>query len=258
MVYLSLFLLAACADPKKSYVVNTDESQNIIGGQDQSLTQKINHSVAAILLTNSDGNLEICTGTFISKNMLITAAHCVPKVASDVTIKIGNSIFDEKKSQTLNVLKIYKHPDYKKGKNDLALIHIEEDKNIFILPVELVRSSDQIKNKNLILFGFGVDQIAETEDGLQGAGLLRKLKIQAQFVSKSDDKIMLNQSQGYGVCHGDSGGPAFVTVKNKYVLVSIASGVLQQEDQLDCTNQAVFTSVAEHLDWIYSILIQNK
>ena len=54
--------------------------------------------------------------------------------------QIGNSIFDEKKSQTLNVLKIYKHPDYKKGKNDLALIHIEEDKNISILPVELVRS----------------------------------------------------------------------------------------------------------------------
>lgn len=254
---LSLLLIASCAPKKQSQNFNRTESENIIGGQDQSRTKKTNYSVAAILLTNANGNLEICTGTFITKKILITAAHCVSNDTNDMTIKIGNSIFDEKKSITLTVAKIFKHPLYKVGKNDLALVEINYDDSVVIVPVAVAKSNEELINKSFYLFGYGVNQTNETEDGLQGAGVLRKLNMNGEFFFKVKDQIIIHQSRSKGACHGDSGGPAFVFLKNRYVLAGVASGVVQNDDEVECSKNSVYTPVADHLNWIESTL-KNK
>lgn len=227
-------------------------TQNIIGGQDLSLNSQINFSVVAIINTSDLGSFSICTGTFITKNIILTAAHCVSKNSSEIWIKFGNSIFSDKKSISLSVKNIIQHPNYESQKNDLALVQIINDKNILIQPVALASDLDILKPNNFILFGYGVNTSDESvADQMQGVGDLRKLQILSKFISSESDKFIVDQSNGYGVCSGDSGGPAFVlNAKNKYVLMGVASGVRQSESQTECSNQSEFTKVSAYQDWI--------
>ncbi len=246
--------ILSCAPEKSgsSFNIKSDQYENIIGGQDLSLKSEMSPTVAVLLDTSSAGSFSICTGTFIRKNIILTAAHCVPENSEDLAVKMGNSLFNEQEIKTLNVLKIIRHKDYQPGKNDLALVLIQPDKNIFIKPAALSDAKKYFKNKNLLLFGYGDNEIDEAaSDDLKGAGSLRKLIVSAEYISHIENKFIIDQSHGFGACHGDSGGPAFIlNAKNKYVLAGVASGVRQTADQTDCTGQSEYTDVSKFQTWI--------
>jgi secreted trypsin-like serine protease len=246
--------MVACAPDKKGlpYSLKLDQSENIIGGQDLGRSQKLNTSVVAILTFGISG-IQICTGTFISKNIILTAAHCVSTDPSDVAIHFSNSIFESDVNLKLNPLKILIHPDYVQGKNDLALIQIKNDQNISISPVSIASDSDLKRKSGFTLFGYGVNRIGDTENSNDdlGAGNLRQLKISSQYISQRESKFIIDQSHGFGACHGDSGGPAFLTnSENKYVLAGVASGVRQSANQADCAGQSQYTDVSKFQTWI--------
>jgi secreted trypsin-like serine protease len=262
------FILAgfvlSCAPVKKSANqfngADLNLSENIIGGYDLSRNQKINTSLAAIMNMSSLGSFSICTGTFIEKNIILTAAHCVSEDAADLVIKIGNSIFDDEKTKTVKAVKVLKHPEYQKQMNDLALILIENDQDIQISPVSLATELDLKNKNNFILFGYGVN--TSTESGaadFQGSGDLRKLIMSKKYIAHRvtqnemsvKSKYILDQTHGFGVCHGDSGGPALIlNQKNKYVLVAVASGVYESIAQDDCTNKSEYTDILQYRSWI--------
>lgn len=230
---------------------------NIIGGQDLGMNKKLNLSVAAILRTSFDGRIDICTGTFITKNIILTAAHCVSEDPSDLQIKIGNSVISNHKSISLTAFKIIRHQDYELGKNDLALIQINHPefvkKNISIRPVELVTDVEFEQKNNFILFGYGINQIDSfaADDDLQGSGELRKANISEKLISKMGNQLIIDQSNTVGACHGDSGGPAFILdQKNTYKIIGVASGVQQSELETDCAGQSVYTNLNSFKPWI--------
>jgi len=234
--------------------------QNIIGGQDLGLNSKATASVVAIIDTSSLGSFSVCTGVFIKKDIILTAAHCVSQNPSDMLVKLGNSIFSEKKSSSLVVKNIIKHPKYQIHKNDLALIQIHNDKNILTQPVLLATDSEIQKPNNFIVFGYGVKTTAILpDDQMQGVGILRKLKILSKFILNEKNKFIVDQSKGYGVCGGDSGGPAFIlNEKNKYILAGVASGLTQDhaqsDSQTECQHKSEFTKVADYKAWIFEAI----
>lgn len=243
--------VVACAPSKQNGEYETQQVDQIIGGQDLSLSSTLNRSVVMILNQNSVGSASICTGTFISPTIILTAAHCVSEDKNDLIVRMGNSIFSEKEMIALSVVAVKKHENYQKTENDLALILVEENKNIAVIPVALAKEKDLSSKKMITLLGFGVNQIEESDDEFQGAGNLRSLKVSPSRVSIDQFTFSVDQSVGSGACHGDSGGPAFLMLPNRqFVLAGVASGVVQSDDEADCTNQSVYTNVSFYKSWI--------
>jgi secreted trypsin-like serine protease len=197
------------------------------------------------------GQASICTGTFVSKTFILTAAHCVTDDKNDLVIKMGNSVFTDQKTISFNVISVKKNEDYQKTTHDLALIQVVESSQVEVVPVELLQESDSLNKKNMTLFGYGVDHIEDSDDEFQGAGELRSLKVFFQRIRINQNTFMIDQSRGTGACHGDSGGPAFISSFNqRIILAGVASGVVQSEDESDCTNQSVYTRVSAYKSWI--------
>ena len=64
-------------------------------------------------------------------------------------------------------------------------------------------------------------------------------------------EVEMNQTQGKGACHGDSGGPAFVVSGGQYYLFGVTSrGPSNQPD--NCASAGIYTNILAHLDFIQS------
>lgn len=260
-VVMCLVMNACSAPVENQYFSDRANMGAIIGGQDlgQTHQKSIKFSVAAILLINSAENLEICTGVFIQKNIILTAAHCVSENINDIKIKMGDSVFEENRTLDLNPIKVVRHPNYETNGNDLALIQIENVNNLNISPVKIAMEPEMQLENNFLVIGYGVNQVSETDDGLQGAGLLRQVEFSKYLIHNNQFTYSVNQSFGYGVCYGDSGSPAFIASNGNYAIAAIASGVSQANDQEACLNQSVFTKVSAYKNWISeSVQILNQ
>ena len=69
-------------------------------------------------------------------------------------------------------------------------------------------------------------------------------------LTATGEEITLDQSQGRGACHGDSGGPAYVkdAVSGKNILVGVTSRGTNPQGL--CDRQAIYTGVMGYAQWI--------
>jgi secreted trypsin-like serine protease len=259
IVLFACAIVVACAPSQQKTEYINHQVNQIIGGQDLSQSATLNRSVVMILNQNNVGSASICTGTFISPTIILTAAHCVSDDKNDLIVQMGNSIFSEQEMISFRVVNVKKHEKYQKTENDLALILVEESKTVSVIPVAMAKEKDLSSKKMITLLGFGVNEIEESDDEFQGAGNLRSLKVSPSRVSIDHFTFSVDQSVGSGACHGDSGGPAFVPSSDRrFILVGVASGVVQSEDEADCSNLAVYTKVHFYKSWILKSIQELK
>ena len=182
----------------------------------------------------SDKPSSLCTGTLISQNVVLTAAHCIPEEGR-FEVKYGITSLEEE-SNVYQVDGAWVHPRYSKsrfGTNDIGLLRLKTP-IIGAATLPLTTSFNMKaaeKAKEMKILGWGEDQNGNIATYLRSAKVVNQSQLLKKLVgSKFNADLWLaaglyNKTEKVyaGGCHGDSGGPLVALVKNSYVQVGITS-----------------------------------
>lgn len=285
-----LVLLASCSpsskDSAQTFQAAETQSSSIIGGADSTAQFQKENGVLGILMIyeNSLGQegASTCTASAITRNIAVTAAHCLvlPKGAKLVVAlavldtdftKVIEEVNNNDLSNVRVITKAKRHENYLNGRgtnNDIGLIGFDEalpaDFQVAQLAdAQLARTLR--KGTAVTLAGFGVDKYDLEKNPTTGRlsavgsgdGLLRQVDgIRVLSLTATGEEITLDQSQGRGACHGDSGGPAFIkdSVTGKNILVGVTSRGTEARGL--CNREAIYTGIMGYSQWIQKGVIE--
>ncbi|XP_042885541.1 phenoloxidase-activating factor 3-like isoform X2 [Penaeus japonicus] len=227
--------------------------------------------------SSGEGNV-FCGATVISDRFLLTAAHCV--INNPVySVRLGDLDLSQdnepnSRPQDYEVEVIYVHPDYDGGYNDLALIktarRIEFNEGVFPFCI-----SDSRPNPQATVTGAGFGYVNETSK----ASHLQEVELKVVASAECESMFLREHSQtlrkwypqllqgsdimcagapGKSACKGDGGGPLYKTdTSGRQFLVGIISRGLPCGDTQNITMPSFYISVADHVDFINSVVYEE-
>lgn len=185
-------------DPKTSACDVLGLETKILNGTRCGLT----HSpVVQITILSADGGIATCSGSLLTSNRVLTAAHCFlePDDVTSVTVQVEGI--------DIPAPRVVTHPSATREtlpQNDVAIVELGQSVNAATLP--LVLSKSIAIDDVVSIFGFGLND--DSVAGQLRSGQMKILSINGQFISAEfSDK-------GSNTCFGDSGGPAVLTIEN--------------------------------------------
>ena len=235
---LPALALLACLSP--------NPSQALVG---ESAKGGVMEPHVLMVLTSRPAGAGFCTGVVISKDVILTAAHCVASLAQTrVLIKQGEAMtFIEPGAVAI-------HPDYRaqaprtrERSIDLALIKTARQLPDGLKPVALDERAPQ-PGARYGVAGFGV-----TKEGVgNSGGVLRSGELRAR---EPMSKILLwaedPRGKGFGVCEGDSGGPVFTLDTSALVAITSWSA---GDGKTRCGQLTQAALIAPQRGWIAGVL----
>lgn len=167
----------------------------------------------------SQGGSLFCTGTAITPNVVVTAAHCVRGAsASSVTVYVGEGKDGGNVRGQYKASKLKASPKYSSRGNDIAYIVLDSPLD---LPdsayVPVLTDADEIEELNAIgakaqIVGFGLRN---------GNGFGLKYEVETSVVKSISTGLGYDAASeiaigggGKDSCNGDSGGPVYGQLKS--------------------------------------------
>lgn len=152
--------------------------------------------VVKIVVQFTDGTEGLCSGTMITTDDVLTAAHCFFNSVASGFVEIN--------SQRVAIKEIINHPEIGINEenlavfNDVAIVRLQSPLAVPILPI---LSSRGLQSGDIIsIYGYGLDNQGET-DTLR-SGEMRVGNVSANHIFAPFNGV------GSNTCNGDSGGPA--------------------------------------------------
>ena len=182
-----------------------------------------------VLLYNNENPASafICSGTLIDTDIILTAAHCIPKTASGLWVYSKPEHLATSGKQA--VLRAIAHPLYKAFKSPTVIAP-----NYDVGLVQFSGPSPEGKrftkwihqmNTNDLKFSWTAAGYGETLNGKGDTSILRIAKINIYDYSSMFNFFRADQTGGTGICKGDSGGPVYFNLANDYYVIGVSSGV---------------------------------
>lgn len=207
-------LLAACGGGGDDGGVSSgnpcsDLNLRVMGGTQCSYQQS---PVVAILVMDADFNpFGICTGTMVTINDILTAAHCLnyPGTAY-LGIFVGENLIEVVNGQS--------HPYYNGSVDspfDIAMLTLAEP--VHIGPVPILLSDLSEVGETVTAFGYGQNEEYQGAPEDFRAARMTIAQMGGGLFSTSFDDA------GTSICQGDSGGPVTQTVNGITGVVGVTS-----------------------------------
>jgi len=202
---------------------------------------------AIVMVIDPRGDL--CTGTALTRELVLTAAHCVA-AGLDYQVKTFQT------GQTIAVRSVALHPRFdmanyaaSRATADLALVKLAAPLSGLVLPAKLAPARRVAAGETLTIAGFGVT-LAGTALGL-GLPRMASLTVTGKPGSlqiRLFDLAARNARAGLGACTGDSGAPAFEPASEG--VIGVVSWTTAPGDEEGCGGLTGVTPLLLHYTWI--------
>ncbi len=287
-ISVGLISLMSCSQSNSPKSSDQAIARNIIGGTEADSSFQKENGVVLIVTFSEDPpllpgdeptrNVSICTGTLISKDVVLTALHCflTPNI-TNVLVGFVTKMADATQAEIIPAINLAVNQEFNGFSaglpgNDIALLKLASTAPADFKVAKLPNKDSKltVKGDTLMLAGYGgdiaivnklvTDPITGQESvvripNTQGEKLLRYVDVKVTAVSSELKEITIDQEGGKkGACHGDSGGPAFLKqADGSNLLVGVTSRATNQIG--NCDQQAIYTDVAAQLDWITKSMV---
>jgi secreted trypsin-like serine protease len=242
------FVLALCPLTHPAWA-----GKYIVGGETVGPRDKVATSTVGIFSPSGDGKTgALCSGTLISKDIALTAAHCVSPDSKNTEVifhpDMHSSGAIQRSADAVKVDSKWRtHAGKGMDQGDIALVKFHGQAPQGYQPAPMVGDEKEIrKGEKVILAGYGITNAATKT----GAGRLRKTEVSIADNRPGKSEMILDQSHGHGACHGDSGGPAFLRKGKKLEVAGLTNRSYPSGAPDDCREQVVYTKVPAYKKWI--------
>jgi len=203
-----------------------------------------------VMIVSTRGNL--CTGTALTRDLVLTAGHCVAPAATYRVLVPGVA------PPGLSIRSVAVHPrynpkDYASGRvtADIALLRLEKALPAAFVSAPLAAPRTVVAGDRFTVAGYGtITSGSDTGAGTPRAAALVATGKPGNLQIRLVDPAMQGARAGLGACTGDSGAPAFVEGGGRYAVVGVVSWSTGPSGTEGCGGLTGVTPLWLHRGWI--------
>lgn len=212
-------------------------------------------SLAAAIVTIVGSRGNFCSGVAVSRQVVMTAAHCLRPGANYKIVTHGQN----REPRLADIAAIERHPQFNataiqmhRATADIALARLAEPLPAAVTPARIATPRVPIVvGARFTIVGIGV---AREGDGRSG-GMARAADLVAtgrpgNLQIRLVDSTVGGANSGRGACTGDSGGPVFEDQDGRAVVVGLISWSTGPNASAGCGGMTGVTPLSLYHDWI--------